>query len=57
MLEQGEDPAWVARMLGHATVKMLYTRDRKFIRRRMRQDGTRFEEELRQAREGSADHP
>ncbi len=57
MLEQGEDPAWVSRMLGHTTMKMLYTRYGKFIRRRTRQDGVRFEEELRQARERNANHP
>jgi integrase len=57
MLEQGEDPAWVARMLGHTTMKMLYTPYGKFIRRRTRQDGIRFEEELRQAKERNANHP
>jgi integrase len=57
MLEQGEDPAWVARMLRHTTMKMLYTRYGKFIRRRTRQDGIRFEAELQSARERSANHP
>jgi integrase len=57
MLEQGEDPAWVARMLGHAKMKMNYARYGKSIRRRTRQDGIRFEEELQQARERSANHP
>src|SRR5436309_10908602 len=27
MLDQNEDPAWVARMLGHTTLRMLYAVD------------------------------
>jgi integrase len=57
LLGQGEDPAWVARMSGHTTMKMLYTRYGKFVRRRTRQDGIRFGEELQQARERGANDP
>src|SRR5262249_18419077 len=39
MLQSGEDPAWVARMLGHTTTQMLYERYRKFIQNRNRRDG------------------
>lgn len=42
MLDQNEDPAWVARMLGHTTLRMLYERYGKFIHNRSRQDGARF---------------
>jgi integrase len=57
MLEQGKNPAWVARTLGHTRMNMLYTRYGKFIGRRSRQDGIRFEEELRLARKRNANHP
>jgi integrase len=39
MLQQGEDPAWVARMLGYTTTRMLYERYARFIRNRKMQDG------------------
>lgn len=51
MLDQNEDPAWVARMLGHTTLRMLYERCGKFIRNRARQDGARFSRALREAME------
>jgi hypothetical protein len=31
MLQAGEDPAWVARMMGHTTTKTLYERYHRFI--------------------------
>jgi hypothetical protein len=42
MLQAGEDPAWVARMLGHTTTKMLYERYHRFIQHRTRQDGALY---------------
>ncbi len=39
MLQAGEDPAWVARMMGHTTTKMLYERYHRFIQHRTRRDG------------------
>ncbi|GAB4244292.1 MAG: hypothetical protein OHK0028_22620 [Deltaproteobacteria bacterium] len=42
MLSTGEDPLWVARMLGHTSTEMLYRHYGKFIRNRMRRDGMRF---------------
>ena len=42
MLSHGEDPLWVARMLGHTSTEMLYRHYGKFIRNRMRRDGVRF---------------
>jgi integrase len=49
MLDQNEDPAWVARMLGHTTLRMLYERYGKFIHNRSRQDGARFTSAWNQA--------
>lgn len=59
MLDQNEDPAWVARMLGHTTLRMLYERYGKFIRNRTRHDGDRFTRALREAmeRRENSDHP
>jgi len=42
MLSHGEDPLWVARMLGHTTLNMIFRHYGKFIRNRMRRDGARF---------------
>ena len=42
MLAHGEDPLWVARMLGHTTMDMIFRHYGKFIRNRMRKDGVRF---------------
>ena len=59
MLDQNEGPAWVARMLGHTMLRMLYERYGKFIRNRTRHDGDRFTRALREAmeRQESEDHP
>jgi integrase len=50
MLQAGEDPAWIARMMGHATTKMLYERYGAFIRHRTRQDGATYLEQVRRSR-------
>jgi integrase len=50
MLHEGEDPAWVARMLGHVDLRMIYERYGKYIRNRTRQDGTRFTSALQRAK-------
>jgi len=42
MLQSGEDPAWIARMMGHTTTKMLFERYGRFIQYRTRQDGTAY---------------
>jgi integrase len=42
MLSNGEDPIWVARMLGHARLDMIFGHYGKFIRNRSRRDGVRF---------------
>jgi len=39
MLQSAEDPAWVARMMGHTTTKTLYERYHRFIQNRSRRDG------------------
>ena len=59
MLEQHENPAWVARMLGHTTLRMLYERYGKFIHHRTRHDGERFIRALKDAttRRETVDHP
>ena len=48
MLYVGEDPAWIARMMGHTTTRMLYERYGKFIKNRARQDGSAYLEALKQ---------
>jgi integrase len=42
MLSSGEDPLWVARMLGHSGLEMIFRHYGKFIRNRTRKDGGRF---------------
>jgi len=42
MLAAGEDPVWVARMLGHSTLAMLFRNYAKWIRNRSRRDGMKF---------------
>ena len=42
LLSYGEDPLWVARILGHTSTEMLYRHYGKFIRNRMRRDGMKF---------------
>ena len=49
MLGHGEDPLWVARMLGHTSLDMIFKHYGKFIRNRSRKDGGRFLEGLREA--------
>ena len=49
MLSHGEDPLWVARMLGHASLDMIFKHYGKFIRNRSRKDGGRFLEGLKAA--------
>jgi integrase len=55
MLANGEEPAWVARMMGHATTKMLYEHYYRFIQHRTRQDGDRFTQAFQAA--STPDHP
>lgn len=42
MLSHGEDPLWIAQMLGHTTMQMVFQHYGKFIRNRSRRDGLRF---------------
>jgi integrase len=42
MLQAGEDPTWIARMMGHTTTRMLFERYSAFIRHRTRQDGAAY---------------
>ena len=42
MLSNGEDPNWVARMLGHARLDMIFGHYGKLIRNRSRRDGMRY---------------
>ncbi|MCL5885285.1 MAG: site-specific integrase [Deltaproteobacteria bacterium] len=50
MLAHGEDPLWVARMLGHATMEMIFRHYGKFIRNRARRDGGKFLAGLEEAK-------
>ena len=47
MLQAGEDPAWVAQMMGHTTTKMLYERYHRFIQHWTRQDGALYLKRLK----------
>ncbi|MFA6146992.1 MAG: site-specific integrase [bacterium] len=49
MLSHGEDPLWIARMLGHTTLQMVFQHYGKFIRNRARKDGLRFAQGLAEA--------
>lgn len=49
MLQVGEDPAWIARMMGHTTTKMLFERYSRFIQYRTRQDGLAYLQASRRA--------
>ena len=49
MLSHGEDPLWVARMLGHTGLDMIFRHYGKFIRNRYRKDGKKFLEGLQDA--------
>jgi len=49
MLSHGEDPLWIARMLGHTTLQMVFQHYGKFIRNRARKDGVRFTQGLTEA--------
>jgi hypothetical protein len=49
MLGHGEDPLWVARMLGHTSLDMIIKHYGKFIRNRSRKDGGRFLAGLKEA--------
>ena len=52
-LASGEDPGWVAKMLGHTTLLMLMTRYYRYIQNLTRQDGTLLAKQLgRQRRTG-----
>ena len=50
MLQAGEDPAGIARMMGHTTTKMLFERYGRFIQYRTRQDGSAYLEASRRAK-------
>ena len=50
MLSHGEDPLWIARMLGHATMEMIFHHYGKFIRNRARRDGGKFLAGLEEAK-------
>lgn len=49
MLSHGEDPLWIARMLGHTTLQMIFQHYGKFIRNRARKDGGRFTQGMTEA--------
>ena len=49
MLQAGEDPAWIARLMGHTTTRMLFERYSRFIQYRTRQDGLAYLEASRRA--------
>lgn len=48
MLQSGEDPNWIAKMMGHANTRTLHERYSAFIRHRTRRDGAAYLDALRQ---------
>ena len=46
MLQVGEDPARIVRMMGHSNTHMLFERYAKWIRNRTRQDGSAYMQAL-----------
>lgn len=55
MLQVGEDPAWIAKMMGHATTRTLHERYSRFIRHRTRRDGAAYLEALSRYDAGDED--
>ena len=51
-LASGEDPGWVAKMLGHTTLTMLMTRYYRYVPNLTRRDGTLFDRHLTRHRAG-----
>jgi len=51
ILQAGEDPAWIARIMGHTTTEMLFERYGRFIQYRTRHDGAAYLEASRRVRE------
>src|SRR5206468_8744171 len=49
-LVSGEDPGWVAKMLGHTTLTMLMTRYYRYVPNLVRRDGMLFDQQLAQRR-------
>ena len=45
-LASGEDPGWVAQMLGHTTLTMLMTRYYRYVPNLTRRDGMLFDRQL-----------
>jgi hypothetical protein len=46
MLDAGEVPGWVQKMMGHETIQMIHERYYSHIRNYQRQDGTAFMEKV-----------
>lgn len=55
MLQAGEDPNWIAKMMGHANTRTLHERYSRFIRHRTRRDGTAYLEALSRYDAGDED--
>jgi len=53
-LASGEDPGWVAKMLGHTTLTMLMTRYYRYVPNLTRRDGTLFDRQLARRRAGDS---
>jgi integrase len=56
-LASGEDPGWVAKMLGHTTLTMLMTRYYRYVPNLVRRDGVRLAQQLERRRTPSAKRP
>jgi len=56
-LASGENPEWIAKQMGHANTKMLFTVYSRFIPNLTRRDGSAFERLLAANREGEGKDP
>jgi integrase len=49
-LASGEDPGWVAKMLGHTTLQMIFTTYYRYLPNLTRRDGTLLAKRLGRSR-------
>jgi integrase len=54
MLDAGEQPGWVAKMMGHSNLKMIHERYYSYIKNYQRDDGAAFMANVYAARTGES---
>jgi len=55
MLDAGELPGWVQKMMGHETLQMIHDRYYSYIKNYQREDGSAFMEKVYQSSEKSSE--